>query len=128
MRLASDDAIYEFRDPQKELDLCQLEVWKTFPLDVAPAQNAGLEGSATAINDGIGANGYLELALPYGRRMRADPTEVTTYNPSAANANFSSGDAVTVGAITNDRAVYLLSASTTASQTGNIHIVAKARL
>lgn len=128
MRLASDSAIYEYRDYQKELDLCQRDYCKTFPMTTAPAQNAGAEGAMNGVNDGITANGYVELCWQYPVRMRAEPTTVTTYNPLAANSNWSTGDAATVGTNTNDRHAYVFSTNTTASNAPSIHIVAEARL
>lgn len=128
MRLASDSAIYEYRDYQKELDLCQREYCKTFPMTTAPAQNAGSEGAMNGVNDGITANGYVEWCWQYPVRMRAEPTTVTTYNPLAANSNWSTGEAATVGSSTNDRHAFVFSTNMTASNSSYIHIVADARL
>jgi len=58
-------------------------VWKTFPLDTAPAQNAGQLGVYRFIAGRAGANpNYTSFRIP---TMRAAPG-ITLYNPGAANA------------------------------------------
>lgn len=65
-----------------EIDAIRRYVFKTFPLDTAPAQNTGNVGALRFIAGKAGAT------LQYGSfrtSMRVSPT-ITTYNPSAANA------------------------------------------
>jgi hypothetical protein len=70
-----------------ELMLCQRYYWKSFPLDVPPAQATG---DPTGVIVAFGAAavaystaGWVDFPVP----MRATPT-VTTYNPYQANANW----------------------------------------
>ena len=63
----------------------QKRYYKTFPPGVAPAQNAGLPGAACTRNPI--ALGEPNLLLQWPQPMFIAPT-ITTYNPSAANANW----------------------------------------
>ena len=60
---------------------------KTFPILTAPAQNAGIAGS---LRDSVAIAGAVTTSTTmqwrYGVPMRAAPSTVTFYNPSAANA------------------------------------------
>lgn len=84
------------------LNSCQRHYTKTFPYATVPAQNAGLAGSlssggpdladiAAGLNVSIPGN-YTAASFGvcihwrFPQQMRATPT-ITTYNPSAANAN-----------------------------------------
>jgi hypothetical protein len=58
---------------------------KSFPLGTAPVQNAGVAG-ARCVTNPI-ANGRPSQFVPFDPPMETNPT-VTTYNPSAANANW----------------------------------------
>jgi hypothetical protein len=74
------------RPVQQEIALCHRYYWKTFDLGTAPAQNAGVnigEHLFPAITAGATAQRGPRLYFPVF--MFAAPT-VTTYNPSAANA------------------------------------------
>ena len=75
---------FERRPFSTELALCQRYYWKTFPLETAPAQNAGVTG---ALGFGVlltsGNATYVGTAFPV--TMRIAPT-MTSFNPSAANA------------------------------------------
>jgi hypothetical protein len=95
-----------------EMLLCQRFYAKTFPAGTAPAQSGGVAGALTVASPVTtsGANG---LYWPFPASMAASPT-ITTYNPSAANANWRN---ITAGA---DVAVSVDPASTK-SQDG-IHI------
>jgi hypothetical protein len=68
-----------------ELDRARRFYQKSFPPLVKPAQNAGLAGSACALNP-IAA-GEPSLYAPFVLPLEAIPT-ITTYNPLAANANW----------------------------------------
>lgn len=65
---------------------CQRHYCKTFAYNTAPAQSAGVVGalSATAASATAGTMG---IWWQYPVQMRVIPT-ITTYNPSAANANW----------------------------------------
>lgn len=63
---------------------CQRYYEKSFPQGTAPAQNAGTEGALFFRQIPAAATGTL-IGVPYKVTKRTDPT-VTTYNPSAANA------------------------------------------
>lgn len=102
---------------------------KSFPYAVAPVQNSGNTAGALAIMTQASSafGGSFEFDVP----MLKAPA-VTTYNPSAANANWrdvtNSGDkTVTVASATADR-VLLTGASGVANAFNQIHYVADARL
>jgi hypothetical protein len=69
---------------QQERELCEYYCWKTFPIDTAPAQSAGQEGAFAQQINRAGAV-LSQWQIRYPAPMRVEPT-VTTYNPSAANA------------------------------------------
>jgi len=76
---------FERRPFSTELALCQRYFFKTFQGNIAPAQNAGIGGSYV-LPQMVGAsttqNG-VTLSLPVAMRAQ---TTITTFNPSAANA------------------------------------------
>lgn len=72
------------RNTAQELLLCRRYYYKTFPLDTAPAQNAGVAGAHRYIAGKSGSNSQF-TSFRYPVQMRTSPTP-TTYNPSAANA------------------------------------------
>jgi hypothetical protein len=77
---------FEYRQYTTELQLCQRYYAKTFLQETAPAQNAS---NANAINVRAATTGQpisAQWKLPV--TMRAAPT-LTTFNPFAANANWS---------------------------------------
>ncbi|MDE2020921.1 MAG: hypothetical protein KGJ13_11345 [Patescibacteria group bacterium] len=57
----------------------------SFPPGTKPAQNAGATGQQ-CVGNPI-ANGQPALTIPFGQPMIVAPT-ITTFNPSAANANW----------------------------------------
>ena len=68
-----------------ERTLCSRYYYKTFPLDTAPAQNAGVAGAHRVPAPRAGAAvEFTSLRLPVP--LRTTPASVTFYNPSAANA------------------------------------------
>lgn len=67
------------------LSECQRFYWKSFPYGTAPAQSGGVTGAITVKNPI--ALGDPSAYVQYPSRMRTTPT-ITTYNPSAANANW----------------------------------------
>lgn len=70
----------------ESLTRAQLSYRKTFPYATVPAQNAGVAGALCTVGTSTTA-GALGLQWQFGTAMRASPT-ITTYNPSAANANW----------------------------------------
>lgn len=76
---------FDRRSFAEELRDCQRYYWKTFPYATAPAQNAGISGSLLWPSVGVGAVASRSPNVYLSSPMRAAPT-VTTYNPSAANA------------------------------------------
>jgi hypothetical protein len=80
---------FDYRPYTTELQLCQRYFCSSFSIGTAPAQNLG--GGMI----GKGANGATAepiLCWQFPVSMRAAPT-VTTYNPSAANNQWSTGTA-----------------------------------
>jgi len=75
---------FDYRPYGTELQLCQRYYQKTFPQATAPAQNAGVSGcviiSSSGSDTGYGQQAPWRLQVP----LRATPTTITSYNPSAA--------------------------------------------
>lgn len=87
LEAGSTASAFELRSYSKELMMCQRYYQKTFPQNVAPAQNAGYGGTCLLWNSSGSNNAYgtqVQWRLPV--IMRSAPT-VTYYNPMAANAN-----------------------------------------
>lgn len=74
---------YEARPYAVELALCERYFEKSFEMTTAPAQNAGVNGALHLYASAATQNLYVFFKT----RKRAAPT-VTTYNTSAANANW----------------------------------------
>ena len=74
----------ELQSIQQELQLCEWYFKKTFALNVAPANNAGLI-NALAVRCPSSANN--NFSLHWDLNMRANPT-ITTYNPSSGTSGF----------------------------------------
>jgi len=96
LELGSISTPFEQRPIATELAMCERYYRKSFPQGVAPAQSAGLTGCLAAVASVTTTQTmgyYWKFDLP----MRASPT-ITTYNPSAANANWrnNGGSDVTV--------------------------------
>jgi hypothetical protein len=123
---------FDRRPLSLEMLLCQRYYRKTFPDGTAPAQNAGTPGALSTIAASTTA-GALGLFWPFSEPMRAAPT-VTTYNPSAANANWRNTTGSTDAVVNLDTASHkgvLIGEQTTALVVGNIyriHASADARL
>jgi hypothetical protein len=115
-----------------EMMLCQRYYRKTFPDGTVPAQNAGTPGALSLVAPTTTATG-LSFFWSFDIPMRAAPT-ITTYNPSAANANWrnstGASDAVVLVDTPSHKGV-MIGEQTTALVVGNtyrIHAVADARL
>jgi hypothetical protein len=125
----------EVRPISTELALCQRYFNSTFGNNVTPAQNAGLSGALGAQAYGAAA-GELYTQWNFPVQMRANPT-MTTYNPSAANANWrdKTGSSDVVVSVDPDAAIGLagvmIGSQTTALTAGHrcyIHATASAEL
>ena len=79
---------FERRSYGQELSLCQRYYETSFPIGTAPAQNTGASGHTLFAGNSDG--GSIAVYKGFMVSKRAAPT-VVTYNPSAANANFSNG-------------------------------------
>jgi hypothetical protein len=108
---------FEQRSPAVELALCQRYYAKTFPQEIAPAQNAGT-ANALAFIAPIAAQTFVYTwKLPV--TMRKSPT-VTTFNPTAANANWTSNPSSPIASVrvAGTEAIAIDAATNTAA--GNI--------
>ena len=86
VRAGSQAQPWQMRSEAQELALCQRYYWKSFLPGTAPAQNAGTNtGELIFIPTKVGALANIGASIPLPVKMRAAPT-LTTYNPSAANA------------------------------------------
>jgi hypothetical protein len=122
------------RPYDQELISCQRYLRKSFPQATAVAQNAGVAGAIT-IKNPIALGDPSEF-IPFSPTMRTTPA-ITTYNPSAANANWrdiTAASDVTVsvdpGSTLSDGGVLLATSGTVASL-GDIlaiHYIASARI
>ena len=98
---------------------------KTFLEGTAPAQNAGLAGAIQGHN-GSSFNNNEFATWQFPTRMLATPTTVVTYNPSAANANWTSGNAAALNNL-GDAAVSVVANAAVTSRS-EIHLTAEAPL
>lgn len=118
----------------EELSRCQRYYQKSFDYGTAPAQNAGTTGAPMAQQVG-GAASFLAISIFPQQRFRTTPT-ITTYNPSAANAqirNMAAGTdcTATTSNVANDRYFIiqgLTAAGSAAVQTNSVHWTADAEL
>jgi hypothetical protein len=119
-----------------EISLCWRYYWKTFGVDVAPAQNAGVLGVFKYIATRAGANLNISHFFRYPVSMFINPI-ITTYNPSAANAQvrdtsiLADCSAVNVSAASNADGINIFctgNASTAIGDVLDVHITAEAEL
>lgn len=77
--------VYEYTPTQIQLERCMRFYQKSFATTTAPAQSAGVSNAITVKNPiALGdPSEYIQFCPP----MRTTPT-ITTFNPSAANANW----------------------------------------
>lgn len=132
---AQVNSLMEIRPPSIEKLLCQRYAWKSFIDATAPAQNVGTGTGelATRTPTGASAASYIQVRFP--APMRAAPT-LTTYNPSAANAqardNTATADcsAIATSAITESSALitWTNAAGSAAGNDMRIHVLATAEL
>lgn len=133
--LNSTPPLIELRGIQHELDFSQRYFNSTFGNGNAPAQSFGLAGALGAQDYGATA-GEVFTQWNFATQMRAAPA-ITTYNPSAANANWRdvTGSSDVVVSVDPDSAKgtsgVLIGAQTTALTAGHrlyIHATASAEL
>lgn len=129
-----DQQVYFPRSYPTELALCQRFYEKTFPVGIAPAQNAGVTGAITVKNP-IALGDPSELWQ--FKVTKAKTPAITAYNPLAANANWrdiTASSDVTVsidpGATVGPNSVHIATSGTvtTLGDILAIHAVADARL
>jgi hypothetical protein len=77
---------FERRPFGTELQLCQRYFQTSFPIGTAPAQNAGGTGAIYFESPAGSAPASCQVVFPV--QMRTTPSTFTTFNPSAANANW----------------------------------------
>jgi len=77
---------FEHRPISVELSLAQRYYQKSFPMDVAPAQNIGGDGALYC--QGHAANAPASGFVIFPTPMRDTPTTLLTYNPSDTNGNW----------------------------------------
>jgi hypothetical protein len=77
---------FDYRPYGTELVLCQRYYQKSFPIATAPAQNVG--GVGAVYSQSPAPSGSAPAWVNFATVMRATPSTVTTFNPSAANANW----------------------------------------
>ena len=76
---------YTFEPFEQTLLRCLRYCEKSFPYNIAPAQNAGNIGACSMQIQGVPGNVGTYMYIPFKVMKRAVPI-ITTYNPSAANA------------------------------------------
>lgn len=116
------------RDLAEELQLCQRYFTKTFPLDVAPAQNSFAIGSLEVISQAAGAAIWYPWHYPVP--MRVSPN-VVTYCPNANSANWTANPSTPIasfGESDNRRVTIRGTNSTALSNAYSIHASADAEL
>ena len=121
----------------EELTLCQRYYWKTFPLNVVPAQAWGRSGAWYMADLGAGATYGTQVEVPFPVSMRTTPTMVS-YSTDSANATVRNyGLNADVGApnfnqfvSTTERAAtfFFVGASGSLGSGAGVHLTADARL
>jgi hypothetical protein len=120
---------FQHRPREVEERMCFYYYQKSFDQGVAPAQNAGTsKGEFALITQGTGTFG-LPLIMPV--KMRSNFT-LTTYNPSAANANWrdlsGSADRTFTGAALGPGSAALYGSGSSANADTRIHWTAESEL
>jgi hypothetical protein len=120
----------------QELLLCQRYYWKTFLVDTAPAQNAGLSvGEHRFPAPVAGANTERPPKLTFGLNMRTNTPTIVTFNPSVTNAQVrdvtAAADCSATAATGRENGVTFSATGNAATAVGNalaIHLTAEAEL
>ena len=130
LEVGSSATGYEYRQYQQELALCQRYYFKTFAQGTAPIQNVGSTLGALLVS--TSATSTFGGSLPLPVTMRANPTTVTTYNPSVANANWrdanNTADRTVNSSGGNDSALYVVGLAGIVNGLNYIHLTASAEL
>lgn len=123
---------YEEIPSQVNLSLCRRHYQKSFPYDVAPAQNAGARGCLAGITP---SSNNLWIYTKFDPELRATAS-VTFFNPLATASTWvsiygsasvtASRDSSSFG--TNGMMVYTVASMTTAMQTYGVHYAADASI
>jgi len=110
-----------------EIAECRKFIYKTFALDTAPAQNAGVSGSLVCIAGKAGATASGAVAVLRFPTPMFGTLTTTTYNPAAANAQMrdvsitADCSATAVGAgYSNSEAVIVTATGNASTAVGNI--------
>lgn len=118
----------------EEILLCRRYYWKTFLIDTAPAQNAGITGAVRYAAPRAGATLEIGTTFKYPVQMFSTPN-ITTYNPSATNAQVrdsaATADCSAVAAISDANGFAIYCTGNAATSVGNqldVHITAEAEL
>lgn len=117
-------------DPDEELSRCEPYFVKSFPLATAPAQNTGSVLGAMHVRTVVASADEVGV-VRFGRRMVKAPT-ITTYNPSASNANWrdltNSADRTAATAAVGETGFIITLAVGAINANNYIHYVANAEL
>jgi hypothetical protein len=128
LELGTSATVFEPSDFGTELLKCQRYYVKTFPYATAPAQNAGVTAALCHYSQAAVTSGnQWQFPVP----MRSAPT-ITTYNPSAANANWrdatNAADRAVTVATASEREIIISSTAFAAGAQNLIHVAANAEL
>lgn len=131
LEIGGAPTVFDRRPFAVELEACQRYYQKSFPYAVAPAQSGGATGGFN-VYLGTGVTGTNGGTIPLRPTMRVTPSTVTTYNPSAGNANVrdttnSADRAITVGTL-SDASIPFSFAAGVAASTNVIHWAAFAEI
>ena len=124
---------FDYRPYGTELSLCQRYFNMTFSQGTAPASNTGQSGALLTVNgSGTGNSTGLIVTYQFPVEMRAGPSVVTTFNPSAAGSGWflntgASLAAATANPGTRGVTVYNNATSTTGTNAA-IHLTCSAEL
>ena len=112
------------RPIQNELGLCQRYFHKTFQQTTIPAANAGAAGALSVASVGTGNNDIF-LTWIFPAVMRAVPTIIGSFNPSAAGSNWHPGAVAIVATNVGDSSVALANIAAAVDGTAyTIHVTA----
>jgi hypothetical protein len=78
---------FDVRPYPTELSMCQRYYESTFPIGTAPAQNTGAGNALRVSQVAVAGNAIRGCTWLYKVTKRDTPGTITSYNPSAANAN-----------------------------------------
>jgi hypothetical protein len=121
---------FDVRAYSAELAMCQRYYFKTFAQGTAPVQNSGSTAGGLLVSTSATSTFGGSLSLPV--TMRAAPATVTTFNPSAANANWrdtnNAADRTIASAGGGDSALFVSGVSGIVNGLNFCHVTATAEL